>query len=152
MALPLILTALVGRITSMVIKPGTLTALAQRFGYKSLTQNGLVTLIKTNKIAAAWAAYEIFGIGDPDVQKLISEDPEIASQLMLLSNENDDANDSDTMGEISNYEDEFLALNEAISKFGGFENFIAVRRALTMPDSTISLYLSVQKVANTVRF
>jgi hypothetical protein len=128
------------------IKATQAARLAGRLGISAakVTPASLTTLIRQNKVAAAFVAYEVYGAGSDIVREMAASDAELARIIETLSFSPDVVKDTENVNQIGNFADEFSVITRAADQIGGVDALLNLRAALALDNSHYQLYLQVR--------
>jgi len=121
-------------------------ALAVRLGIASskISVDSLIKLARTNKISAAFIAYELYGVGSDIVEEMRRSDPQLSSIIETLAFSADAVDDTSSVTDISKFRDEFQLITDASDNIGGLDELLKIREAIALSDDTYKLYVQMR--------
>lgn len=146
------LKSLMKRITAKVASigddAGFWTRVGRRLGLaaEASTKSRIINVVRNNKISTALLLYELGDAADGLLDEWVDLDPEIQQLIQGLHYVNDDPKKSTSVHDIVNYADEFEVITMAIRQFGSMSRFLAIRRAIGMPEDVISTYMKTREL------
>lgn len=113
------------------------------------TPSKIIAAAKANKLSAALVMYEMYGIGDDLLTKMMAEDPSIKAAIEAIGEPLDHQSSklSDgTLSELVQNDDELEIISKAAGIMGSLDRLIALRQALAISSTTYALYRHTRAV------
>lgn len=150
-----ILAGVISRATSLVqasaARGGFLSSIGARLGIGRVTSaEEILAGMRDNPIATAMVLLDLGEEGYSLYKELVAQDASLAALESLVHAEPDSPEDAEDVTDIARFQDEFETLRSASAAAGGIERFMTLRRALSMPEGTISLWLTMRAMARSV--
>jgi hypothetical protein len=126
------------------------SAIAARLGIAQSKVNPktLIQMVRKNKVAAAFVAYELYGAGSEIVSEMAASDAELGRIIETLGYQPDVVKDTTNVNNISQFVEEFETITHASDAVGGLDRLIAIRKALTFDNDMFELYMNVREMRN----
>lgn len=132
---------------SSALTPAQQTSIARRLNISRFDPSAVMRMAKDNKFATAFVLYEVAGITHPVLQDMMAADPELRAVIEQAHVVNDEVADTTSVSDITRFHDEFESIRLAVAVFGSFDRYIAVKRALSLPHETDTLYVQFRSMA-----
>lgn len=147
-----LLRAAVPRITAIAKStPEVVSRVAKRLNLAAAeaTPSKIIAAAKANKLSAALVMYEMYGIGDDLLTKMMAEDPSIKAAIEAIGgslDHNTSKLSDGTLSELVQNDDELEIISKAAGIMGSLDRLIALRQALAIPSTTYALYRHTRAV------
>lgn len=126
--------------------PGKLAAASRALGLGAgATAEKILAAAKDNPVATALVLLQAGEMGAEALEAVLEEHPEVRG-IVDAASPVDNAEDYEGLGDMLKFRDEFATLRSAIAIMGGLERFLSVRRALSMSDQTVNMFLQFREM------
>lgn len=129
-------------------KSAAVSAASTRLGVRGAPER-VWSAIKDNPVLAALTAVQVYGLADPTVQSLLEDNPELA-EMAQFYDEPDNPVETDTVFDITRFEDEFRHINRAANALGGMDNLMALLRVIDMNKSVLTLHAQLKTMKGAI--
>lgn len=151
MALPAVAGAT--RVAISALRPSVeaLSSLVGRLGLRAVPSiSRLKDMALANPLTAGLVIAEVYGIGSQEYKNFLAEHADLKEQLELFSFQVDEIADTSSATDITRFKEEFHVITNAVNQLGSFERFVALRRALELPQDVVQLYSSMRSMSRQV--
>lgn len=142
------LISLLGKSSSLIASKTSPLALRLGLSSGKINAASLAKLARTNKVSAAFIAYEVFGGGSEIVEEMRQADAELLTIIETLGFKPDVVDDSTGVQDIAKFNDEFELIAKAARAVGGMDDLLRIRQALVLPNDVYVLYAQVSSMKN----
>lgn len=139
--------ALIGTMLRNPANASMVSAASKRLGGTQLSAARVIQAAKDNPVSTALVLMELGSQGAEALEALRAENAEVDELIATLGYVPDKVSQSSSVLDITQFSDEFKTIDDAADVVGGISNLLALKRALMIDPSVITLRLQVRDLA-----